>query len=484
MFDYFYHQRIRKAVATFGSLFNDVNIVRKNSSGETISQVKVPLSYGPQRSFLDRIQQTINGEDTERTVAIKLPRMSFEITAITYDQTRQVSKMNTQTVIGEDGTVGVFRQSAPYNLSFQLSIYAKSQDDALQCVEQIIPYFNPVYSVSIKPFENYPEIVEDTPISLTSVDFSDDYEGSLEQRRTIVYTLSFDMKVNFYTNINESSAGLIQDVIVNYGDLTTEEIFETCWYTGSRVDSDSDGSVETVIREVNPLFFDDIGVTIQSYSNVLTQVSSAGIGTSAGNLIVLDSDGKIDTSLFPDTITQGLLDSTGKIDTQYLPEDIYEQLGDLPSGIVYQSNLTSLTSSLIPESDGVYDLGSPTKQWKDLHLTGSTIYLNGVPLSVDSAGTMILPSNVSFTDDQDVNINLATQLYTECMIPVTDHQIQLSRPAIGDIVYNTVRMFDSAQSEMYDEVRISGYDSSDRSIIYLEDDFVGYYATVTYLGSV
>jgi hypothetical protein len=202
---HFYHQRIRKSVAVFGTLFNNLYVLRKDSSGQVISQVKVPLSYGPQRKFLDRIRENPD-LDTDTKVAIKLPRMSFEIISIQYDQGRQLQKSNTFTQAGTGlGSRKKFYSFVPYNVGMQLSIYAKTQDDALQIVEQILPTFNPQYTLTIKPIDGYPNIKEDMPIALTGVDFSDDYESPLEARRTIIYTLTFDMRINFYGPIANSS---------------------------------------------------------------------------------------------------------------------------------------------------------------------------------------------------------------------------------------------------------------------------------------
>lgn len=202
---HFYHQRIRKSVAVFGTLFNNLYVLRKNSSGEVVSQVKVPLSYGPQRKFLERIRENPD-LDNDTKVAIKLPRMSFEIISINYDQGRQLQKTNTFTQGGLNyGSRKKFYSFVPYNIGFQLSIYAKTQDDALQIVEQILPTFNPQYTLTIKPIDGYPNIKEDMPIALTGIDFSDDYEGALEQRRTIIYNLTFDMKVNFYGAVSDSN---------------------------------------------------------------------------------------------------------------------------------------------------------------------------------------------------------------------------------------------------------------------------------------
>lgn len=201
---YFYHQKLRKSVAIFGTLFNNLYVLRKNSSGAVISQIKVPLSYGPQRKFLDRIRENPD-LDTDTNVAIKLPRMSFEIISINYDPSRQLQKTNN---FQQGGSTSLLRNRfysfVPYNIGFQLSVYAKNQDDALQVVEQILPFFNPQYTLTIKPFDDYPNIKEDVPIALTGVDFSDDYESPLEARRTMIYTLTFDMRVNFYGPINES----------------------------------------------------------------------------------------------------------------------------------------------------------------------------------------------------------------------------------------------------------------------------------------
>jgi len=218
---WFYHQRIRKSVAVFGSLFNNINVIRKNSGGGTLSQVKVPLSYGPSRNFLERIAQMDNGENQERQVAIKLPRMSFEILAMNYDPSRQLPKMNSMAMASSASTAYKMYTPVPYNIQFQLSVYAKNQDDALQVVEQILPYFTPQYTVTMKPLDDFPDVKEDVPIKLEAITFSDDYEGSLDARRTIVYQLDFDMKINLYKRINDASS-VINDVEVSYYDYDDE----------------------------------------------------------------------------------------------------------------------------------------------------------------------------------------------------------------------------------------------------------------------
>lgn len=240
MFTYFYHSTIRKSVSIFGSLFNNLFIVRKNAAGATISQVKCPLSYAPKRNFIDRLKNMANGEDAERQIAVKLPRMSFEISNYTYDASRQLIKtnhFNTEGVVASNTKRAKVRSGTPYNISFELNIYAKSQDDALQIVEQIMPYFVPQYSVTIKPLDDVPTHKLDVPIILTSVSFQDNYEGAIGDARTIIYTLSFDMKTEFYGPITDD--GIVKSAIMDINLLKQGTL-------------DSDSKIETITVVPNP----------------------------------------------------------------------------------------------------------------------------------------------------------------------------------------------------------------------------------------
>ena len=202
---HFYHEKTKKCVAIFGRLFNNIYVIRKNSNGKVISQLKVPLSYAPKAKYLERIRENPDlAQDTR--VAIKLPRMSFEITSINYDTTRQLAKLSNFTNSGNNSlSRQKFNTAVPYVIGFQLNAYAKNQDDALQIVEQILPTFNPQYTLTIKPFmTEHPTFKEDIPISIAGVGFTDDYEGDLGSRRTIIYSLDFEMRTNFYSNIPTS----------------------------------------------------------------------------------------------------------------------------------------------------------------------------------------------------------------------------------------------------------------------------------------
>ena len=235
---HFYHEKTKKCVAIFGRLFNNIYVIRKNSNGKVISQLKVPLSYAPKAKYLERIRENPDlSQDTR--VAIKLPRMSFEITSINYDTTRQLAKLSNFTNSGNNSlSRQKFNTAVPYVIGFQLNAYAKNQDDALQIVEQILPTFNPQYTLTIKPFmTEHPTFKEDIPISIAGVGFTDDYEGDLGSRRTIIYSLDFEMKLSYHGPISDTS--VIRKSTANVFDIKAGL-------------NDSDLQLETIAVTPNP----------------------------------------------------------------------------------------------------------------------------------------------------------------------------------------------------------------------------------------
>lgn len=258
---HFYHSKTKKAVALFGRLFNNIYIIRKNSSGAVISQLKVPLSYAPKQKYLERIRENPDlRQDTQ--VAIKLPRMSFEITSIAYDAQRQLAKVGNFTTLASTGDTTKrqkFFNPVPYSINFQLNAYAKSQDDALQIIEQILPTFNPQYALTIKPFQTeYPDFKEDIQVIINGVSFSDDFEGAMEQRRTIIYSLDFEMKLSYHGPITDNS--IIRDARAKIFDIKAGL-------------NDSDIGLETIVVTPNPS--DVIGLDDSTFGFSTTILDSA-----------------------------------------------------------------------------------------------------------------------------------------------------------------------------------------------------------------
>ena len=208
---YFYHEITRKTVIAFGTLFNDIYVRHEDGAGNDISEMKVPVAYGPRQKFLARIQQQ---PELNKATQITLPRMSFEISSIQYDPTRKSGI--TQTFKAKDGEQmkKVF-MPVPYNLGFELNILTKLQDDGLQILEQILPFFQPGFTLSVDLVKSIGE-KRDIPMVLQSITQQDDYEGDFATRRALIYTLQFTAKTFMFGPIADTPEGLIRKVQLDY----------------------------------------------------------------------------------------------------------------------------------------------------------------------------------------------------------------------------------------------------------------------------
>ena len=208
---YFYHEITRKTVIAFGTLFNDIYVRHEDGAGNDISEMKVPVAYGPRQKFLARIQQQ---PELNKATQITLPRMSFEISSISYDPTRKSGI--TQTFKAKDGEQmkKVF-MPVPYNLGFELNILTKLQDDGLQILEQILPFFQPGFTLSVDLVKSIGE-KRDIPMVLQSITQQDDYEGDFATRRALIYTLQFTAKTFMFGPIADTPEGLIRKVQLDY----------------------------------------------------------------------------------------------------------------------------------------------------------------------------------------------------------------------------------------------------------------------------
>ena len=212
--NYFYNETVRKTVIAFGTLFNNIKIKKFASDGKSISQIKVPIAYGPIQRFIARIEQQSNFDDN---VAITLPRLSFELTSYTYDPTRKASPVQKFTMKSPNDKVKIKKMflPVPYDIGFRLSFATKQQDDALQIIEQILPFFQPSYNVTINMLEGVEE-KRDIPFTLMSSTFTDEYEGDFSTRRFIQYDLDFISKTYFYQEVPTDENGIIKKVQIDY----------------------------------------------------------------------------------------------------------------------------------------------------------------------------------------------------------------------------------------------------------------------------
>lgn len=248
MFEYFYHDILRKTVIGFGTLFNGIKIYRKDSSNNVSSIIEVPIAYGPTQKFLARLEQSPN---LNKPVQITLPRLSFELTGLNYDSKRKVaptqSFLSPTKVDGKD--VRKTYMPVPYNVSFDLSVMTKTNDDMLQIVEQILPYFQPSHSISIDLLELIGE-KRDVPITLDSITMQDDYEGNFDTRRSLIYTLKFTAQTYLFGPISDpADTDIIKKVSIGY-------------ITGERGRSASRELTYTIEPKATKNYVDDVFTTL------------------------------------------------------------------------------------------------------------------------------------------------------------------------------------------------------------------------------
>ena len=262
----FYHQTIRKYVAAFGTLFNDINVERKNSSGTVVEKIKVPLAYGPKQKHVLASQETTT---VARQTATRTPRMGFALTGVAYDSIRKLNTVGRNVAANTAaGTSTLMTQynPVPYNFDFTLFILVKNAEDGTQILEQILPFFTPEFTVTINTI---PEmgIKADTPIILNSADVSDEYEGDLDQRRTIIWTLSFLLKGYIYPDLKTSS--VIKSIEVNF-----------------RLTGSDDGDVDDFVQDFiilettasSSASSDYILLETDNYERIMNESSSQDIG--------------------------------------------------------------------------------------------------------------------------------------------------------------------------------------------------------------
>jgi len=277
MFEYFYHEILRRTIVSFGSLFNNVTIKHNNSSDVTVSSIKVPLAYGPTQKFLARLEQVPN---LNAPVQMTLPRMSFEFIGLNYDPGRKVTTTQTflSAVTSDKTQPRKSYMPVPYNMAFELSIMTKLNDDMLQIIEQILPYFQPSYTLSVDLVETIGE-KRDIPVVLEGITMQDDYEGDYSTRRALIYTLRFTAKTYLFGPISDVSKDIIEKVSIGYiaGDRTNSPTREISYSVDPRATKSYTDNIIT-----------NLSSDITSTDTTIEVINSSGIA--AGSYITIDNE--------------------------------------------------------------------------------------------------------------------------------------------------------------------------------------------------
>ena len=262
---YTYNKILRKCVIGFGTLFNGIECRKENKDGSVYSRMKVPLAYGPRQKFLARLEQQA---DLNQKVAITVPRLSFEMTGISYDSARKLAPITMNLQTGDKDTVRRQYTPVPYNIDFELNVISKTNDESLEILEQIVPIFQPSYQMTIKLVDEMKDY-RDIPIILNSINYSDDYEGSFDDRKITLVTMSFTCKTYIFGPVG--TQGPIKkakaDIYTTMPSATATRQVEYQVTPKALTDKNKDGTTELA----GAITARNLSVEVVDYSDIPTQ---------------------------------------------------------------------------------------------------------------------------------------------------------------------------------------------------------------------
>jgi len=361
----FYHETIRRYVIVFGTMFNDMVVHRRNTAGTIVKRLKVPIAYGPRAKFLSRIKQdpTLTKPD-----AISLPRMSFQIVGYNYDPARKLQTVGQQrAAVANTSLNGAVYNPVPYNIDFELSIYVLNAEDGTMLIEQILPFFTPEWTNTMKLIDDI-DLRMDVPVVLNTINTEDTYEDAYENRRTIIHTLNFTMKGyifgpvrnkdviliantrtfvidGFSASIDEANSGpnaIVQLSVANAG----------TGYANSQIVTFSNGTVNATASIATNTTGSITSLSIQSGGNF---ANTSIIRTQIANTTTTSNSTNGNTS-----------SGTGASFTKVLGSETYYQSTVVVPGLDANGNPTTNTSITLPPTS----IGSNTNY--DLIVTTTT----------------------------------------------------------------------------------------------------------------
>ena len=285
---YTYHKIIRKCVIGFGTLFNNIEVRKENKDGSVYSRMKVPLAYGPRQKFLARLEQQA---DLNQKVAITVPRLSFEMTGISYDSSRKLAP--TTLTLKADTNNAVKKQftPVPYNIDFELNVISKTNDESLEIMEQILPVFQPSFQMTIKLVDDMNDF-RDVPIILNSVSYSDDYEGTFDDRKITLITMQFTVKAYIFGPVGTAAPikKAKADIYTTMPSSTSTRQVAYQVTPKALTDKDKDGTTELssaiTARNLTIEVADYSSIPTQSYIEVGNEVMYVKSKTSPNKLSV------------------------------------------------------------------------------------------------------------------------------------------------------------------------------------------------------
>lgn len=261
----FYYNIIKKYIVAFGTLFNDIHVIRTNREGETVKDIKVPITYANKEKVAYEINSIHSKTNDIAPFGSILPRLSYVITNMDYDGARVFNARNVRKNIKNDllntDSIGV---GNPYNLTFQLSVWTKYLDDLYQIIEQIVTFFHPDYHVTIREIPEL-NVESSIPIVLNSTNFDLTNEFGDSGYRIVRADINFTMKGWFYPPVQLNAN--INQIKFSIDDKETNSNLSML-----RTDYDTEINkyYESIIEVIDPLYSEKVDAPAMDMRTVAT----------------------------------------------------------------------------------------------------------------------------------------------------------------------------------------------------------------------
>lgn len=207
MKQYFFYKTFRKTIIQFLDIFNDIYIARYDIDGNVLRQVNVPIKFGPKSKAYMFIR---NQQKTEEM----LPMITVELQGISYDPNRMGARHENITISKSmpELSVDYYKNAVPYNLEFNMTMWALHMVDIDQMYEQILPYFAPHVFMRIDIPELDTKVEVKVILESCTPEMTEDADE--EEARVLKWSSTFTAQTWLFKPIDDSK--LIDKIYTNY----------------------------------------------------------------------------------------------------------------------------------------------------------------------------------------------------------------------------------------------------------------------------
>lgn len=216
--NYYYNEQFKRAITQFSSIFSGLEVHTGIREDGAVHVIEVPVRYGS----IDRVVAAVKNGFTQNKM-MTLPTMSTYLLEVDLAPERRkgVGMTERKTVLPQGGMypndlkVMERYMPIPYDLTFELAIYASNMDQMFQILEQILIVFDP--TLQIQTNDSPYDWSRQTNVELLSIGQEENYPIAAD-KRMIVWNLNFRMET-WISPPMDLKENLVKKIVMRFGDL-------------------------------------------------------------------------------------------------------------------------------------------------------------------------------------------------------------------------------------------------------------------------